>query len=745
MTGVVTRATKGVPLTATDHDNNLEVTVSLHKSATEPSPTYACMLWADTDNDLLKMRNKANDAWITMGALDTTGAFSDNNLADQDQLSELSDVTITSVADNEVLAYDSTSSKWINQTASEAGLATSAQGSLADSALQDGDTVSSLTITSADINGGTVDGITSLSVSGTSSLNGAVVINESGADVDFRIESDTNAYAFFLEGSSGNVGIGTSSPSGKLHVQSGNTIFNSAPISNNYVFVGQTASYTSAYGENPLVQISQLRGTSYGNPLALYTWGNDNVAAGLTLGKSRGTAVGTQTIVQNGDALGVISFCGSDGTNMNQVAADITAICAGTPGATADMPGALLFRTTADGAGGPTERMRIDSSGNVGIGTSSPAEKLNVANGNIRASNSSSTASSLLSINNDTSTNGVVIQKWGTAATDTLFGLSRADLSTIWSENTDNFAIGTLGAGPLILGTNNTERMRIDSSGKLLVGTTTGASGASVQASFVNSSGGGIQFGLSTGGGGALVGNSGGGIQFYGYAGNQGSEGYSERMRIDSSGNLLVGTTSPISGNEFTVYGRNSGSALACYTPGANYALALLANGTSYVYFGRGTPGSFTQTGSITNNGSATSYNTTSDYRLKEDWQPMSGSIDRLKNLNPVNFAWKVDGSRVDGFLAHEAQEVVPEAVSGEKDAVEAIGNITDAEGNVVQENVKEPEELAEGQVWTKTEDRPVYQGIDQSKLVPLLTAALQEAVAKIEALETRIAALESN
>jgi len=160
MTGVVTRATKGVPLTATDHDGNLEVIVSLHKSATEPSPTYGCMLWADTNNDLLKMRNKANDAWITLGALDTTGAFSDNNLADQDQLSELSDVTITSVADNEVLAYDSTASKWINQTASEAGLATSAQGSLADSALQDGDTASSLTITSADINGGTIDGVT---------------------------------------------------------------------------------------------------------------------------------------------------------------------------------------------------------------------------------------------------------------------------------------------------------------------------------------------------------------------------------------------------------------------------------------------------------------------------------------------------------------------------------------------------------------------------------------------------------
>ena len=91
----------------------------------------------------------------------------------------------------------------------------------------------------------------------------------------------------------------------------------------------------------------------------------------------------------------------------------------------------------------------------------------------------------------------------------------------------------------------------------------------------------------------------------------------------------------------------------------------------------------------------------------------MEGSIERLKDLKPVNFKWKSDGTRVDGFIAHEAQEVVPESVSGDKDAVDEEGN-------------------------------PDYQGIDQAKLVPLLTKALQEAVAKIETLEARVTALEA-
>ena len=116
--------------------------------------------------------------------------------------------------------------------------------------------------------------------------------------------------------------------------------------------------------------------------------------------------------------------------------------------------------------------------------------------------------------------------------------------------------------------------------------------------------------------------------------------------------------------------------------------------------------------GNIISNGSSTSYNTSSDYRLKENVTAISDGITRLKTLKPYKFNFKADASTtVDGFFAHEVT-AVPEAISGEKDAVDS-------------------------------DDNPVYQGIDQSKLVPLLTAALQEAVAKIEVLETKVAALE--
>ncbi|NDF99267.1 MAG: tail fiber domain-containing protein, partial [Chitinophagia bacterium] len=122
--------------------------------------------------------------------------------------------------------------------------------------------------------------------------------------------------------------------------------------------------------------------------------------------------------------------------------------------------------------------------------------------------------------------------------------------------------------------------------------------------------------------------------------------------------------------------------------------------------------GTASQVGTITCTSSATAYNTSSDYRLKENVVPLTGAADRLNQLQVHRFNFIADPDKtVDGFIAHQAQAVVPECVTGTKDEVDADGN-------------------------------PVYQGIDQSKLVPLLTAALQEAIGRIETLEAEVAVL---
>jgi len=189
-----------------------------------------------------------------------------------------------------------------------------------------------------------------------------------------------------------------------------------------------------------------------------------------------------------------------------------------------------------------------------------------------------------------------------------------------------------------------------------------------------------------------------------------------ERARIDASGNFMVGTTieNPVSNNVIGFSARGQYGETQICTDGAVSGAPLYlnrkTNDGSIVEFRK--DGS--TVGTITVTASSTAYNTSSDYRLKEDWVAVADASTRVNALKPVNFAWKATGARVDGFLAHELAEVVPEAVTGDKDAVDAEGN-------------------------------PVYQGIDQSKLVPLLTAALQEALAKIDDLTARVSALEAS
>lgn len=235
----------------------------------------------------------------------------------------------------------------------------------------------------------------------------------------------------------------------------------------------------------------------------------------------------------------------------------------------------------------------------------------------------------------------------------------------------------------------------------------------------------------------------------------------SERMRIDADGRLLLNTGGAYTyaNNRFQV---NAGSGqYAAYfyktntadeiTTGFRHAGATGSTLRTLLYFQSASGGTV---GTIKANGSSTSYNTSSDYRLKEDVQPMTGASDRVLALKPCNFAWKDGGSRVDGFLAHEAQEVVPEAVTGEKDAMRTeeyevtpavyedviIPAVLDADGNEVEPERTEQRLVSEAVMGTR--EVPDYQGIDQSKLVPLLTAALQEALGEIESLKARLDAI---
>ena len=210
-----------------------------------------------------------------------------------------------------------------------------------------------------------------------------------------------------------------------------------------------------------------------------------------------------------------------------------------------------------------------------------------------------------------------------------------------------------------------------------------------------------------------------------------------ERARITgSTGHLCIGRTSTASGAEE--------EGLVLFSNGSIFSARDGTSAQNHLVFINNAAVTAAIVGRIQSSSSSTSYITSSDYRLKENIVDLTGAIDRVKTLAPKRFNFIVDkDTTVDGFLAHEVT-AVPEAISGTKDETEAIGDVKDADGNVTESKTPKPKTLEDGYTWTETGTRPVHQGIDQSKLVPLLTAALQEAIAKIETLETKVAALES-
>jgi hypothetical protein len=442
-------------------------------------------------------------------------------------------------------------------------------------------------------------------------------------------------------------------------------------------------------------------------------------STGLGIGTSSPPSYGsTFTVVQaSNSGSGVVQAHNSTNSVITEIESE------GTRGAVGTRTNHdLAFKTNQ------TVRMRLDSSGNLGLGVTPSAwvagyKVLQVGNaswytdGNANTYLAANTYQASGFVDTYISSNEAAkyeqingAHKWFTAPS----GTAGAAISFTQAM--------TLGADGLLQVGTTTGGV---SDGKLQVratGTGSGAANTVIGLNVFEETSGnkaGLWFGTMTNSNVGVIGSrtASGSIAFQTYNG-----GWGERARIMSDGNLQVSsngtpdTTTTNSGiNVNGYYG-----VLGLNHSGNDYSIVNIhtSGGNNKLFEWRWANSSV---GSISTNGSSTSYNTTSDYRLKENWVAVADASTRVNALNPVNFAWKADGSRVDGFLAHELAEVVPEAVTGTKDATEMV-DIKDEEGNV-----------------TGQEERPVYQGIDQSKLVPLLTAALQEALAEINSLKARL------
>jgi hypothetical protein len=392
----------------------------------------------------------------------------------------------------------------------------------------------------------------------------------------------------------------------------------------------------------------------------------------------------------------------------------------------------LEFWTNPDSNVPATEKMRIASTGYVGIGTASPATGLHVRN-----PGGTDIASSIIIQPASTSYNRGYAKI--EAYPDATYGAGTGLRFYTREDSGSNFAVDALVY----------ERMTIKNDGNVGIGTTSpsapveiastrnteGWSSGNSMFNVLHNNGSGAYYGLSFG----VSANHGDGvIQTF----NKGSGAQYDLRLQPSGGNVGIGTNQPV--GKLHINSASLGEIIVgeLGSSQATAPVCIRDYGNQQIHFYYST----SKVGSITSGSTSTSYNTSSDYRIKENVIPLVSALERVNDLDVYRFNFITDTEKtVDGFFAHEVQSVVPEAITGVKDETEDIGVITNIEdGKTIKSDVTEPTKLKEGTEWTYTGSRPVYQSIDQSKLVPLLTKAIQELKLKNDALEARIAALEN-
>ena len=504
---------------------------------------------------------------------------------------------------------------------------------------------------------------------GTSTLQRMRINN--GGDISFYDDTGTSQ-ALFWDASAESLGIGTSSPSGVLHVKGGG----------NELYLERSAHDIMALG---IGTVNGQKGLHIANatdsvvPVSLH---ENAPAASLVLDSSGNVGIGVTSPdnvlhvqeaalsgrgASNGNT--TLTLEHSTDTGIQFFSATQTQLRFGDAASTA--AGSIIYthsdnilRFEASTAHrftiGGSERMRINSSGNVGIGTDNPTTALEVKGDGTSIQVSS--ADYDVALLGRRGSSGVDLDKGYMRLRDT--GTTKVAIDSAGNSyfNGGNVGIGNSSPDSILhieKPSGNNTYLQIKQAG--VESWQVGMTASSTALSFLNSG--------------------------------------SERMRIDSSGNLLVGGTSYGASDSFSV------------SSGGNIVVARASgNGRTMVSFKNGGA----DVGLISTTNTATTYGTSSDYRLKENIIEITGAIDRVNQLQPKRFNFIADAdTTVDGFLAHEVQDIIPEAVTGEKDAVDDEGN-------------------------------PDYQGIDQSKLVPLLTKAIQEQQELINNLTSRIEELEN-